>query len=159
MPYNLPKPEIFYAAWQGYTHLDQRKPAMKMKTFLIALMLTIPQLLGGQTPQTPAPRNPSRAEHRHQMMEMHKQEIEAMKADVEKMKASLAQMKANLATIKDVNELDRWRSNVDMWKRWSTTWIACKSRWNPWLWHDGQPRHEHAACASIAARCHESRVI
>ena len=76
---------------------------MKMKTFLLAVIFTSNPLLGAQTSQTPAPRNPARAEHRQHMMEMHQQEMEALKADLAKMKASLAAMKAHLLTIKDVN--------------------------------------------------------
>jgi hypothetical protein len=50
------------------------------------------------------------------MMEMHQQEMEAMKAYIDKMKSALAQMKANIHLIKDVNEMARWRNNVDMWE-------------------------------------------
>jgi len=89
---------------------------MKMETLLIAVMLTIAQLLGAQTPQTPAPRNPARAEHHQHIMEMHQQEMEAMKADVTKMKASVNAMKAHLLTIKDVNEMARWQDNIEMWE-------------------------------------------
>lgn len=93
---------------------------MKLKRFLLALLLSLTPLMCAEEPQAPAPdaggKSQARAEHRQQMMKMHRQEMEAIKADVEKMKASLAQMKANILLIKDVNEMARWRNNVHMWE-------------------------------------------
>jgi len=94
---------------------------MKIKSFLFVLIFALtpamwPQDKPGQAPGGPGSGNEMRAEHRQQMMQMHKQEMEAVRADIEKMKSSLAQMNANLLTIKDTNELSRWRDNVDMWE-------------------------------------------
>jgi len=91
---------------------------MKIKSFLFVLIFALtpamwPQDKPGQAPGGPGSGNEMRAEHRQQMMQMHKQEMEAVRADIEKMKSSLAQMKANLLTIKDTNELSRWRDNMD----------------------------------------------
>ncbi len=94
---------------------------MKTKSFLLALIFALTPAVRAQdkpapTPPGPGTGNQMRAEHRQQMMAMHKQEMEAMRADLEKMKSSLAQMKANLLTIKDPNELSRWRNNVELWE-------------------------------------------
>lgn len=94
---------------------------MKMKTFLVVMIFALTTVMWAQNAPvkisgTSHSGGQLRAEHRQEMMEMHKQEMEAMKADVEKMKSSLAQMKANLLTIRERNELDRWRNNVDMWE-------------------------------------------
>jgi hypothetical protein len=97
----------------------ERRIAMKIKGFLLVFALapaTWAQDKPAQAPPGPGSGNQMRAEHRQEMMEMHKQEMEAVRADIEKMKSSLAQMKANLLTIKDPNELSRWRDNVDMWE-------------------------------------------
>jgi len=91
-----------------------------MKVLLVMIFMLTPVMWAQSAPvQAPASgtgRGQRRAEHREDVMEMHKQEMEAMKADVEKIKGSLAQMKANLLTIRDRNEMDRWRNNVDMWE-------------------------------------------
>jgi hypothetical protein len=94
---------------------------MKVKSFLLVVIFALTPVMWAQSAlaQEPAPgpgRGQSRAEHRQDMMDLHKQEMEEMKADVEKMKSSLEQMKANLLTIRDGNEMDRWRNNVDMWE-------------------------------------------
>jgi len=94
---------------------------MKIKNFLFVLIFALTPAMWAQDKPAQAPGGPctgneTRAEHRQQMMQMHKQEMEAVRADIEKMKSSLAQMKANLLTIKDTNELSRWRDNVDMWE-------------------------------------------
>ena len=95
---------------------------MKIKSFLLVLIFALTPTMWAQDKPVQAPPGPGsgnhmRAEHRQQMMEMHKKEMEAMRADIEKkMKSSLAQMKANVLTIRDPNELSRWRNNVDMWE-------------------------------------------
>ena len=98
---------------------------MKNKSFLLVLIFVLifaltpvmwAQEKPGQAPPGPGSGNQMRAEHRQQMMAMHKQEMEAVKADVEKMKSSLAQMKAKVAEIKDSTEKARWQTNVDMWE-------------------------------------------
>lgn len=90
---------------------------MKVKSFLLTLVLALTSLSWAQDVQmSPKGSSQAQTEHRQQIIEMHKQEMEAMKADIEKMKSSLAQMKANILLIKDVNEMARWRNNVDMWE-------------------------------------------
>jgi len=94
---------------------------MRLKSLLVALMLTLASLAWGQDASPQAPPSSTSGtqappgEH-HQMMEMHKQHMEGMKADLEKMKASLEQMKANVAKISDPAEKARWQANVDMWQ-------------------------------------------
>jgi hypothetical protein len=92
---------------------------MQIKRFLLLLIFALAPMMWAQEKPAQAPPpggSQARTEHRHEMMEMHKEEMQAMKADIEKMKASLAEMKANVLTIRDTNELARWRNNVDMWE-------------------------------------------
>jgi hypothetical protein len=90
---------------------------MKLSGVLFGLIFVFVLPMGAQPPQTlTSAKGQARAESRHEMTEMHQQEMEAMKAEIKKMKASLAEMKANTYTIKDVNELARWRNNVEMWE-------------------------------------------
>ena len=90
---------------------------MKVKGFLLALILGLTRLMLAQEPQVPPPvGSQARGERRQQKTEIHQQEMEAMKADIQNMKSALAQMKANLLTIKDVNEFARWRNNADLWE-------------------------------------------
>jgi len=94
---------------------------MRLKSFLLVLMLTLAALAWGQAASQQAPPSSTSGsqatpgEH-HQMMEMHKQHMEGMKVDLEKMKASLKEMKANVAKISDPAEKARWQANVDMWQ-------------------------------------------
>ena len=64
---------------------------MKLKSLLLVLIFALTPLIWAQDAPEQAPAGPGgnqvRAEHRKQMMEMHKQEMDAMKADVEKMKS------------------------------------------------------------------------
>jgi hypothetical protein len=97
----------------------ERRVAMKIESFLLALMFALTPAMWAQDRPAQAPPgsgNQMRAEHRQEMMEMHKQEMETMRADIEKMKSSLTQMKATVLTIRDPNELSLWRNNVDMWE-------------------------------------------
>ena len=92
---------------------------MKIKSFLLVLIFALTPVMWAQEKPAPAPPlggSQAQAEHRQEMLEMHKQEMEAMRADIEKMKSSLAQMKAIVLTIRDPNELSLWRTNVDMWE-------------------------------------------
>ncbi len=92
---------------------------MKLKSLLLVLIFALTPLMWAQEKpaETPSPGgSQAQTEHRHKMMEMHKQEMEAMKADIEKMQSSLAQMKTNVAAIKDSAEKARWQTNVDMWE-------------------------------------------
>jgi hypothetical protein len=100
---------------------QEGRAAMKVKSFLRVMIFVLTPVMWSQSTIVQAPacgpaRGQQRAEHRQEMMEMHKHDMEAMKADLEKMKSSLAQMKANLLTIRDRNEMDRWRNNIDMWE-------------------------------------------
>jgi TolA-binding protein len=100
---------------------------MRFHTLLLAVIVSLTSLAwvqeappSSQTPASPsgsAGQGQTRSQHRHEMMEMHKEQVEEMKTDVEQLKSSLAQMKANILTIKEPNELARWRNNVDMWDK------------------------------------------
>jgi hypothetical protein len=97
----------------------ERRVAMKIESFLLALMFALTPAMWAQDKPAQAPPgsgNQMRAEHRQEIMEMHKQEMETMRADIEKMKSSLTQMKATVLTIRDPNELSLWRNNMDMWE-------------------------------------------
>jgi len=64
---------------------------MKAKSFLLVMIFALTPLMWAQSAPDQGPasgpgRGQLRAEHRQDMMEMHREETEAMKADVEKMK-------------------------------------------------------------------------
>ena len=87
---------------------------MKIKSFLLVLIFALMPAMWAQDKPAQAPPglgsgNQMRAEHRQEMIEMHKQEMEAVRADIEKMKASLAQMKANVV----VTRMDRMQKNME----------------------------------------------